>query len=548
MLTPGDTYDDVYRLMQWRVPEFYNMGVDVCDKNADARPDAVGLIVDDEDGAVTRYSFGDLKGLSNRLANVLDGNGVEPGERIGILLSQSVEVAMAHVAAWKAGCISIPLFTLFGEDALEFRLGDSQARVVVTDTVNLGKLEAIRGRLPNLKLLLVVGAGRDGLGMLDFWSAVERASDAFTPVATRAEDPGLIIYTSGTTGNPKGALHAHRALLGHLPAVEFFNEFLPQPGDLMWTPAEWAWIGGLMNVLMSSWHHGVPVLAQRARKFDPEKALALMARHGVRNTFMPPTALRMIRQVEAPRERFGVTLRTLTCAGEPMGVELLDWCRSELGITPNEYYGQTECNLVVANCARIMEVKPGSMGRPVPGHTVEIIDDDGALVPAETVGKIAVRRPDPVMMLEYWRQPEATEAKFIGDWLVMGDLGRKDGDGYLWFLGRDDDVITSAGYRIGPGEIEDCLGKHPAVSLAAVIGVPDEFRTESVKAFVVLRAGRTADAALEEDIRAFVKTRLSPHEYPRLIEFVESVPMTATGKIRRGELREREIRRIRESR
>jgi acetyl-CoA synthetase len=548
MLTIADTYDDVYRLMQWRVPEFYNMGVDVCDKHAEAKPDAVGLIAEDEDGAVTRYSFADLKRLSNRLANVLGGSGVEPGERVGILLSQSVEAGVAHIAAWKAGCISIPLFTLFGEDALEFRLADSQARAVVTDTVNLPKLEAIRDRLPNLKLLLVVDAGRDGAGILDFWSAVERASDAFTPVNTRAEDPGLIIYTSGTTGNPKGALHAHRALLGHLPAVEFFNEFLPQPGDLMWTPAEWAWIGGLMNVLMSSWHHGVTVLAQRARKFDPEKALALMARHGVRNTFMPPTALRLIREVEAPRERFGVALRTLTCAGEPMGVELLDWCRSALGVTPNEYYGQTECNLVVANCARIMPVKPGSMGRPVPGHTVEVIDDDGRIVPADTVGKIAVRRPDPVMMLEYWRQPEATEAKFIGDWLVMGDLGRKDGDGYLWFVGRDDDVITSAGYRIGPGEIEDCLGKHPAVSLAAVIGVPDEVRTEAVKAFIVLRAGRTADAALEEEIRAFVKTRLSPHEYPRLIEFVDSLPMTATAKIRRGELRQREIDKLRDTR
>jgi acetyl-CoA synthetase len=548
MLTIADTYDDVYRLMQWRVPEFYNMGVDVCDKHAEAKPDAVGLIAEDEDGAVTRYSFADLKRLSNRLANVLGGSGVEPGERVGILLSQSVEAGVAHIAAWKAGCISIPLFTLFGEDALEFRLADSQARAVVTDTVNLPKLEAIRDRLPNLKLLLVVDAGRDGAGILDFWSAVERASDAFTPVNTRAEDPGLIIYTSGTTGNPKGALHAHRALLGHLPAVEFFNEFLPQPGDLMWTPAEWAWIGGLMNVLMSSWHHGVTVLAQRARKFDPEKALALMARHGVRNTFMPPTALRLIREVEAPRERFGVALRTLTCAGEPMGVELLDWCRSALGVTPNEYYGQTECNLVVANCALIMPVKPGSMGRPVPGHTVEVIDDDGRIVPADTVGKIAVRRPDPVMMLEYWRQPEATEAKFIGDWLVMGDLGRKDGDGYLWFVGRDDDVITSAGYRIGPGEIEDCLGKHPAVSLAAVIGVPDEVRTEAVKAFIVLRSGRTADAALEEEIRAFVKTRLSPHEYPRLIEFVDSLPMTATAKIRRGELRQREIDKLRDTR
>ncbi|MGF1640295.1 MAG: acyl-CoA synthetase [Rhodospirillales bacterium] len=541
MLTPADSYEDVCRLMRWRVPAVYNMGVDVCDKHADARPEALALIVEDENGAVTRYTFGTLRRLSDRLANVLRGSGVLPGERIGILLSQSVEAAIAHVAAWKAGCISIPLFTLFGEDALEFRLADSAARLVVTDTANLGKLEAIRDRLPELRRLLVVGAGCDGAGLVDFWPAIERASDTFAPMPTRAEDPALIIYTSGTTGNPKGALHAHRSLLGHLPAVEFFNEFLPQPGDLMWTPAEWAWIGGLMNVLMSSWHHGVPVLAQRARKFDPERALALIARHRVRNTFMPPTALRLIREVEAPRERFAVDLRTLTCAGEPMGAELLDWCRSALSVTPNEYYGQTECNLVVANCARIMPVRPGSMGRPVPGHVVEIIDDAGNPLPPDTIGRIAVRRPDPVMMLEYWRQSRATTAKFVGDWLVMGDLGRKDADGYLWFLGRDDDVITSAGYRIGPGEIEDCLGRHPAVSLAAVVGVPDALRTEAVKAFIVLRAGHAAGTALEEDIRAFVKTRLSPHEYPRLIEFVDSLPMTATGKIRRGELRRRAV-------
>jgi acetyl-CoA synthetase len=542
MLTPAGTYEDVCRLMTWRIPEFYNMGVDVCDKQADATPDRIALIVEDEDGGVTRYSFRDIQRLSNRLANVLVASGVKRGDRVGVLLPQSVEAAVAHVAAWKAGFVSIPLFTLFGEDALEFRLADSGARAVVTDTENLGKVEAIRDRLPDLGALVVAGAGRaDSLALVDFWSALDRASDSFAPVNTRADDPGVIIYTSGTTGNPKGALHAHRILLGHQPSVEFFNEFFPQHGDLMWTPADWAWIGGLMNVLMSSWHHGVTVLAHRARKFDPEEALALMARHAVRNTFMPPTAVRLMRQVQRPRERFGFALRTLTCAGEPMGAELLDWCRSEYGITPNEYYGQTECNLVAANCAKIMAVKPGSMGRAAPGHTVEIVDEDGTVLPPGTTGKIAVRRPHPVIMLEYWRNPEATAAKYAGDWLLTGDEGHKDEDGYFWFLGRDDDVITSAGYRIGPGEIEDCLGKHPAVAMAAVVGVPDPLRTESVKAFVMLAPGHDSGSALEEDIRAYVKTRLARHEYPRLIEFVDSLPMTATGKIRRRELRDREI-------
>lgn len=541
MLTRATTYDDVCRLMHWRIPDRYNIGVDVCDKHADRTPEAVALIVEDEDGDVVRYSFESLRRLTNRLANVLVGSGLNRGDRLAVLLTQSVETAMAHIAAWKAGLVSIPMFSLFGEEALEYRLTNSGARALVTDEIGFAKIAAIRDRLPDLDVVLLVDAGADGRGFTAFWPAVDRASDAFTSVDTAAEDPGLIIYTSGTTGSPKGAYHAHRTLLGHLPSVEFFNEFLPQPGDLMWTPADWAWIGGLMNVLMASWHHGVTVLAQRARKYDPEHALALMARHGVRNVFMPPTALRLMRQAESAIGRYGCGLRTLTCAGEPMGVELLDWCRDKLGVTPNEYYGQTECNLVIANCAEIMDVKPGSMGRPVPGHTCAVIDADGQPLPPGKVGAIAVRRPHPVIMLEYWRNPEATEAKYRGDWLLSGDEGHVDEDGYFWFLGRDDDVITSAGYRIGPGEIEDCLGHHPAIALAAVIGVPDPLRTESVKAFIVPSPGVVADANLEDDIRDFVKTHLSPHEYPRLIEFRDSLPMTATGKIKRKELRDAEI-------
>lgn len=543
MLTRADSYDDVRRALTWQIPEYFNMGVDVCDKHAELTPDKTALIIEDEDGDVTQYSFLALKRLSNKLANLFVAKGLKPGDRVAILLSQSVETGISHIAAWKAGLISIPMFTLFGEDALEFRLTDCGATALITDADNYHKIEAIRDKLPNLETVLLTGAGDfadTGSGPLSLWGGLEQASDAFTPLNTKSEDPGLIIYTSGTTGNPKGALHAHRTLLGHMPGVEFPHEFFPQADDLMWTPADWAWIGGLMNVLMSSWHHGVPVLAQRARKYDPEKALALMARHRVRNTFMPPTALRLMRQVERPRERFAIDLRTITCAGEPMGAELLDWGRQALGITFNEYYGQTECNLVVSNCAALMDVKAGSMGRPVPGHEVEIIDEDGNILPPETTGAIAVRKPDPVMFLEYWNNPQGTKEKFRGDWLLTGDLGSKDGDGYLWFVGRDDDVISSAGYRIGPGEIEDCISKHPAVSLVAVIGVPDPLRTEAVKAFIILREGNNGDPELEGDIRNFVKTRLSPHEYPRHIEFVDDLPMTATGKIKRKVLRDSE--------
>jgi acetyl-CoA synthetase len=542
MLIRSDNYDEVCRALSWKIPEYFNMGVDVCDKHADTTPDKTALIIEDENGDVIQYSFLALKRLSNKLANLYIAKGLKPGDSVAILLSQSVETGIAHIAAWKAGLISIPMFTLFGEDALEYRLTDSGARALITDFDNFPKIEAIRDKLPNLETILLTGTGDfQGDGPVSLWTALDKASDQFTPLNTKSEDPGLIVYTSGTTGKPKGALPAHRTLLGHLPGVEFPHEFFPQADDLMWTPADWAWIGGLMNVLMSSWHHGMPVLAQRARKFDPEKALSLMARHRVRNTFMPPTALKLMQQIERPKERFGTDLRTVTCAGEPMGAELLSWGKEALGVTFNEYYGQTECNLVVANCAALMDVKPGSMGRTVPGHQVEIIDDDGNILPANTTGSIAFRSPDPVMFKEYWNNPKATKNKFVGEWLVSGDLGNKDEDGYLWFVGRDDDVISSAGYRIGPGEIEDCISKHPAVSLVAVVGVPDPLRTEAIKAFILLREGNNGDPDLENNIRNFVKTRLSPHEYPRHIEFIDDLPMTATGKIKRKVLRDNEI-------
>ncbi|MDH3473009.1 MAG: acyl-CoA synthetase [Rhodospirillales bacterium] len=536
MLTKAESYEALVRGFRWRVPARYNIGLDACDKWA-GEGGRLALIHKRADGRVERFTFAQLKRLSDKLANALAARGLARGERLGILLPQAPETALAHLAAYKLGAVAVPLFTLFGPEALEYRLADSGAKALVTDAEGLAKLAGIRERLPELTLVLSIdGAGE---GALDFHGELERASEAFAPADTAAEDPALIIYTSGTTGPPKGALHAQRVLLGHLPGVELPQEFFPRPGDLFWTPADWAWIGGLLDVLLPAWHHGVPVLAHRFAKFDPEAAFALMAEFGVRNAFMPPTALKMMRQVENPRGRWAYDLRSIGSGGETLGEELLAWGREAFGLTINEFYGQTECNLIVANCAGLMPVRPGAMGRAVPGHDLTVVDQDGTPLPDGEAGTVAVKRPDPVMFLEYWNNPEATAAKFAGDWLLTGDMARRDEDGYFHFLGRDDDVITSGGYRIGPGEIEDCLLKHPAVALAAAVGVPDPERTERVKAFLVLNEGHAPGPALAREIQDWVKTRLAAHEYPREVEFLDALPMTATGKIMRRELRQK---------
>ena len=536
MLEAGNSYDEVCGAFRWRVPGRYNIGVDVCDRHA-ADPDRLALIHEADDGGVETWTFARLEDSSNRLANALRALGVARGDRVGILLPQRPETAIAHIATYKLGAIAVPLFTLFGPDALEYRLADSEATALITDADGMAKVLPLKDRLPRLAALVCSdGAAAGGE---DFHALLARASPRFAAVDTAADDPALIIYTSGTTGPPKGALHAHRVLLGHLPGVQFPHDFFPRPGDLFWTPADWAWIGGLIDVLLPAWHFGVPVLAHRARKFDPERAFDLMARHGVRNAFLPPTALKLMRQVNDPRARHDLRLRSVGSGGETLGEELLAWGEETLGVTINEFYGQTEVNLVVGNCAEIMAVRPGSMGRAVPGHAVAVVGDDGAEVATGEVGQVAVRRPDPVMFLEYWKNPEATKAKFAGDWCLTGDLARHDADGYFWFAGREDDVITSAGYRIGPGEVENCLMTHPGVAIAAVVGVPDAVRGEIVKAFVVVKPGVEASDALAGEIQDHVRTRLAAHEYPRQVEFVAELPMTATGKIMRRVLRER---------
>jgi acetyl-CoA synthetase len=541
MLRKGKTYEEIYNSFQWKVPAFYNIGVDVCDKWAGQRY-RLALIYEDEKGAVEKYTFWDLMRLSNRLANALKASGIGPGDRVGILLPQCPETALAHIAIYKIGAIAIPLFTLFGPEALEYRLGNSGAKAIITDGSNLGKIWEIKERLPELQRIIVT-RGEALEGVVDFWQAVEKGSPYFTPLRTRADDPALIIYTSGTTGPPKGALHAHRVVLGHLPGVEFFHNFFPKKDDLYWTPADWAWIGGLIDVLLPSWHHGVPVVAFRAKKFDPEQAFHFIAKYGIRNAFMPPTALKIMRQVKEPRTRYDFKMRTIGCGGETLGEELLQWGKEVMGLTINEFYGQTEVNLVVGNCSEIMENKQGSMGRAIPGHRVEVVTEKGRVAPIGQVGEVAILRPDPVMFLGYWGNAKATEEKFIGDWSLTGDLARKDEQGYFWYVGRKDDLISSAGYRIGPAEIEDCLIKHPAVFMAGVIGAPDPVRGEIVKAFIVLKPDFSPTQVLKEEIQQFIKTRLAAHEYPREIEFLSELPLTATGKIMRKDLRKMEMER-----
>ncbi|MGH7717820.1 MAG: AMP-binding protein [Gemmatimonadaceae bacterium] len=539
--TPGATYDELVTDFRWTLPQRFNMGAACSDRHP---PSAPALIELGEDRSLREYSFGDLAMLSNRLANGLAGLGVKRGDRVAIVLPQGVETGIAHLAIYKLGAIAVPMSGLLGPEALSFRLADCDARLMLTDAAHLEPLATIAETMDGTELVCVDGVSPPHHGL---WEVVQDSSAQFTPAVSDPDTPALLIYTSGTTGPPKGALHAHRVLLGHLPGFELSHEFFPQENDRFWTPADWAWIGGLMDALIPSWYHGRTVVGAARMGFDPEWALWLMAEHGVRNAFLPPTALKMIRQAQP--EPGQVNLRTVMSGGEVLGEEMLTWGREVLGVTINEIYGQTEANYVVGNCASVWEVRPGSMGRPYPGHEVAVLDADSAPAPPGEIGEVAVRAPNPVIFLRYWAQPDATREKFDarGRWMRTGDLATADEEGYLRYESRADDIINSAGYRIGPNEVEQCLMRHPGVAMAAVIGVPDQIRGQAVKAFVVLAEGREAPTEIEVEIQQLVKRRLAAYAYPRELEIVDGLPLTATGKIRRTELREREAGRRKEA-
>jgi acetyl-CoA synthetase len=531
-LKRASSYDDLWGQIDYRklkIPAEFNLGVACVD---DHDPAARALTIIDKDRTSRDYTFGDVRDAANRLANALTTLGIGRGDVVAVVNPQSFETGVAYMALFRMGAVALPLSSLFGPDALRYRLRNADTKAVITSSFNAPK---IREALADAPLRMLVIGGDPEPGEQSFEAAVAEASKDFTPVVTSAEDPAFLIYTSGTTGDPKGAVHAHRIVFGQIPAFEAVYDFYPQADDVLWSPADWAWIAGIMDILVPAWFYGLPVVVDMDGAFSAERAIWLMREHKVTLTLLPATALRMIRAADLPGGDF--SFRSVCSGGEALGADLLGWAEEFFGCPVNEAYGQTELNGICGNSAKVYPVKPGSLGRALPGCIVAVLDDDGKPVRGQS-GEIAIDRHHPLTMLEYFNNPVATKEKFHGDWLLSGDLGTMDDEGYVWFESRKDDVINSAGYRIGPGEIENCLGSHPAVAMAAVVGVPDERRGQVPKAFVVLKPGREASEDLSDDLRTHVRTRLAPHEMPREIVFVDDLPRTTTGKIMRRALRD----------
>jgi len=542
-----DHYRALYDNFRWHVPRDFNIA-QVCCRRWSQETSRIALRYEDEAGALSLFSYAAIQADANRLSNALQALGVRSGDRVAIVLAQRAETAIAHMAAYQMGAVAMPLSILFGPDALEYRLKDSEAVVAIVSADHAATIAALRPACPALSHVIVVGSSIDDTGGSEHdWSEVLATHAAeFPPANTWADEPALLIYTSGTTGPPKGALVPHAALIGNLPGFVASQNWFPQAGDMFWSPADWAWTGGLMAALLPTMYFGFPIVAQHGR-FDAVRAFELMERHAVTNAFLFPTALKMMmKAVPQPRQRYRLRLRALMSAGETLGQTVFDWCRDELGVTVNEMFGQTEMNYIVGNSHDRWPARAGSMGRPYPGHRVALIDDEGNPVAAGQTGEVALHRndvhdhPDPVFFLQYWRNAEATRSKFSGHWCRSGDLATADGDGYLWYQGRADDMFKSAGYRIGPGEIENCLLRHAAVAIVAVVPKPDAERGTSVKAFVVLASGYEPSAALTAELQQFVRGKLAPYEYPKEIEFISELPMTTTGKVQRRVLRDLE--------
>ena len=553
MLNPAKTYDDAYNAFRWQIPDSFNIADVCCTHWAAQDPTRIALTHVSQDGMAADYSYDQLEQDSNRCANALAALGIERGDRVGVFLPQSPETLISHLAIYKLAAIAVPLALLFGPDALAYRVRDASTKTIITTPAGLEKLHDLVAATPELSSVIVVGA--DPMAALPDWATrfedlLLRASAQFTAIKTAANDPALMIYTSGTTGQPKGALHGHRVLLGHLPGMQLSHDFLPQPTDKIWSPADWAWAGGLLNVLLPSLMLGVPVVSSEAQKFDPEVAFQFLQDHHIINAFIPPTALKMMRTVENPQKRFDLKLRSLASAGEALGADTYEWGQEAFGLNINDCYGQTECNLVLGSCAALGMNRAGAIGRTVPGHKIAILSPSGEPLPVGETGEIAIHAPDPVLFLGYWKQPEATTAKFVGsdrNWFTTGDQAWMDDEGFVTFVGREDDIISSAGYRIGPSEVEDCLLSHPAIALAAIVGKPDELRNEIVKAYVVLHETAEASDALAKGIQNYVRQHLSAHAYPREISFRKCLPLTTSGKIIRRQLREEAAQEINKS-
>jgi acetyl-CoA synthetase len=551
-----DAYPQMHADFHWHVPTHVNIAQACCERWSKSTPQATAVLYENEAGESALYTYLDLDVACKRLATALQRLGVQQGDVVAIVMPQRFETAVAHMAIQRLGAIAMPLSVLFGGDALQFRLQDSGACVAIADEAAFGPLLDVQASCPALKHTVAVGAAQ-GQGALDWSAAMLLPPHQASCADTKADDAAILIYTSGTTGPPKGALIPQRALIGNLSGFVASQNWFPQKKDVFWSPADWAWTGGLMDALLPTLYFGMPIVAYQGR-FHPERAFELMQRHRVTNSFLFPTALKaMMKAVPKPRSRYTLALRAVMSAGEPVGDAVFAWCQDGLGLSVNEMFGQTEINYIVGNCGQSRDAqgrpqpgwpaRPGSMGRAYPGHRVAVIDNDGCECPRGTAGDVAVHRldvrgqPDPVFFLGYWRNEQATRNKFTGgmhnSWCRTGDMAIMDDDGYLWYQGRSDDMFKSAGYRIGPSEIENCLVKHAAVANAAVVPKPDAERGALVKAYVVLAPSYRGDQALIAALQAHVRERLAPYEYPKEIEFVDALPMTTTGKVQRRVLR-----------
>lgn len=518
------------------IPADYSIAHAVCDRWAgDARRPAM---LDLTSGQPRWLSFACFGTQSRKLANALRGLGVQPGDRVAIGLPQGPAAGIAHLAAYRLGAIAVPISVVHGSDAIAHRINNSQPRAALVDA-EIWERIADDAAMRQACRWIVANAERTPAATQSFDALLAAGSERLDAAAVGAETPAMIIYTSGTTGQPCGALHAHRVVEAHAAPISLAHGGFPRQGDLFWSPADWAWAGGLVDCLLSAWSAGVPIVAFRGRRFDPEEVFGLLAAHRVQNTFLPPTALRMLRLAsDSYKNRPMPKLRSIMTGGEASSADILEWAAAHLGTIPNEAYGQTEASCILGNASPLHPVKAGSPGFSYPGSTVSILALDSATeLPAGEAGEIAVKADSPAAFLRYWERPEATAAKVVDGWLRTGDLGHRDADGYFWFDSRKDDLISSAGYRIGPNEIESCIETHPAVKASAVIGIPDAARGQVVKAVVELREPRQIAPGLEDELKQLVRTRLAAYEVPRVVEFVAELPRTVTGKIQRSVLR-----------
>lgn len=526
------------------IPKRANMAADTVGRFARGpRRDHPALIFEHDDLSTETWTFGEVEERATRLAAALAGLGVGKGDRVAVHTGLRPETGLAHLAIYKLGAIAVTLSQLYGPDTLRHVLNHSEAKAIITQDGAWGRFRDTIHAFPHLKHRIVVGTALSG--EIPFESCVAKPTNGFRPVDTAADDPALLMYTSGSTGLPKGMLHGHRILQAYLPSIHlFFNMDLDDPNSVFWSPADWAWVGGLLDLLLAAWAFGHTVVTSEAR-FDAEWAFAFMERRQVTHAFMTPTALKRLAEVERPRGTWpDLKLRVVCTGGEALPGRVLTWCENDLKVACNEFYGLTEVNHLIGSCKALFPSLPGSMGVAYPGHATTVVDDGGNELPPGEVGEIVTRADDATQFLGYWKDPAKTEElKLAGKWLRTRDLGTRDAEGYFWYHGRSDDLIKSAGYRIGPAEVEDCLVRHPAVAEAAVVASPDPNRGSVVKAFVRLKDGARADECLTKDLQDHVRTNLAVYKYPREIEYVTRFEMTSSGKINRKLLREAEIQR-----